>query len=311
MPLNEWDDNSTQSVPPLAGGLSTPQPAASPLDSAISTIKNVAANYNPLMLVKSMQDLARTTVVNPAIGALGAAQGLVRSAPEIASDIGNYVNTGKVSTTGLDTATQLATDFSKMHAKPPQTPLGQQFESNLGTMLEDVPMMPMSPRGGVIGNITGLEERRPLVSPSDVRATIGKAQIVGQELKDLPQDFRNAQSGVKRQNILGEDTLGVKAQKTADTIGDIMTKRKMQGLPPVPGVPGALQPTTSLYAVRPEGSPVVSATTNKVPLGKGGIDSVIRDIMPYSSTPTTYELNDLYQSKILEDTPHDLSLIHI
>ena len=309
MPLNEWDDNSTQSVPPLAGGLSTPQPAASPLDSAISTIKNVAANYNPLMLVKSMQDLARTTVVNPAIGALGAAQGLVRSAPEIASDIGNYVNTGKVSTTGLDTATQLATDFSKMHAKPPQTPLGQQFESNLGTMLEDVPMMPMSPRGGVIGNITGLEERRPLVSPSDVRATIGKAQIVGQELKDLPQDFRNAQSGVKRQNILGEDTLGVKAQKTADTIGDIMTKRKMQGLPPVPGVPGALQPTTSLYAVRPEGSPVVSATTNKVPLGKGGIDSVIRDIMPYSSTPTTYELNDLYQSKILEDTPHDSQFI--
>jgi len=309
--LTGYDDSNAPESKPLAA-----PDLKSPLTAAVSKIKDVATNYNPLMLMKSMQDVAKSTVVNPAIGALGMAQGVVRSVPEVSTDIANYFKTGQVNTTGLDTAKYLADEFAKMHMAPSQTPLGQQFDQSLSNAYDTATQTykmphawPMSPVGGVIDNMTGLEERRPLVSPSDVRATIGKAQIVGQELKDLPQDFRNAQSGVKRQNILGEDTLGVKAQKTADTIGDIMAKRKMQGLPPVPGIPGALQPTTSLYAVRPEGSPVVSSTTNKVPLEKGGIDSVIRDIMPYSSTPTTDELNDLYQSKILEDTPHDSQFI--
>ena len=276
----------------------------SPLHSAINKVKHVATNYNPLMMMKSLQDLARTTVVNPAIGALGAAQGLVRSVPDVANDISNYAKTGQVSTTGLDTATDLANRFNQMHMQPAQTPLGQNFEDYLAKKAPDIPIFPMSPKGGIIGNMTGLEERRPLVAPNDVRAAIGKAQIVGGELRDLPQDFRNAQSGIQKQNILGEPTLGVKAQGVADSIGDIMAKRQMQGLPPVPGIPAELQPRTNMYAVRPEGSPVISATTQKIGLEQGGMDEVIRDILPYGPVLDQDSANALYRHHIIDENHH-------
>ena len=276
----------------------------SPLHSAINKVKHVATNYNPLMMMKSLQDLARTTVVNPAIGALGAAQGLVRSVPDVANDISNYAKTGQVSTTGLDTATDLANRFNQMHMQPAQTPLGQNFEDYLAKKAPDIPIFPMSPKGDIIGNMTGLEERRPLVAPSDVRAAIGKAQIVGGELRDLPQDFRNAQSGIQKQNILGEPTLGVKAQGVADSIGDIMAKRQMQGLPPVPGIPAELQPRTNMYAVRPEGSPVISATTQKIGLEQGGMDEVIRDILPYGPVLDQDSANALYRHHIIDENHH-------
>jgi hypothetical protein len=277
----------------------------SPLNSAINKVKNVATNYNPLMVMKSLQDLARTAVVNPAIGALGAAQGLVRSVPDLANDISNYAKTGQVGTTGLDTATDLTNRFNQMHMQPAQTPLGQNFEDYLAKKAPDIPIFPMSPKGGIIGNMTGLEERRPLVSPSDVRAAIGKAQIVGGELRDLPQDFRNAQSGIQRQNILGEPTLGVKAQGVADSIGDIMAKRQMQGLPPVPGIPAELQPRTNMYAVRPEGSHVISATTQKIALEQGGMDDVIRDILPYGPVLDQDSANALYRHHVIGDDLHE------
>jgi len=277
----------------------------SPLHSAINKVKHVATNYNPLMVMKSLQDLARTTVINPAVGALGAAQGLVRSVPDVANDISNYAQTGEVNRTGLNTATDLANRFNQMHMQPAQTPLGQNFEDYLAKKAPDTPILPMSPRGGIIGNMTGLEERRPLVSPSDVRAAIGKAQIVGGELRDLPQDFRNAQSGIQKQNILGEPTLGVKAQGVADSIGDIMAKRQMQGLPPVPGIPAELQPRTNLYAVRPEGSPMLSATTQKVSLDRGGMDEVIRDILPYGPVLDQDSANALYRYHVIGENHHE------
>ena len=91
---------------------------------------------------------------------------------------------------------------------------------------------------------------RPMLTPDDVRVMGGRAVETGREIRNITEDFRNAQSGVMRQNYMGEPTYGARLQGAADDIGDIMARREMQGLSPIPGIPDAVVPETRMYAVR-------------------------------------------------------------
>jgi hypothetical protein len=120
-----------------------------------------------------------------------------------------------------------------------------------------------------------------------VRVGAGQIKQLAKELKETPQDFQAAQSGLKRQNLYGEDTIGVKAQAAADALGDTLERRKSAGLSTIPGIPQALTPETKLYAVRPKGSRIVQP---KVPESAKGYQ------------PEFNGLNDLVE-EVYGDTP--------
>ena len=94
---------------------------------------------------------------------------------------------------------------------------------------------------------------RPYMTPNDVRVLGANVAKTGREIRDIPADFVNAQSGLKRQDIFGQPTLGTRLQGTAENIGDLMARREMQGLSAVPGIPASIVPETKMYAVRPAG----------------------------------------------------------
>jgi hypothetical protein len=122
--------------------------------------------------------------------------------------------------------------------------MGENFIGGVGKLMEVLkvphafPIVPNAPR-------------RPMLTPTDVRVGAGQAKQLAREVREVPQDFQNAQSGLKRQNLYGEDTLGVKAQAAAESLGDTLERRKSAGKSAIPGVPGELVPETNLYAVRP------------------------------------------------------------
>ncbi len=92
---------------------------------------------------------------------------------------------------------------------------------------------------------------RPYMTPNDVRVLGAQVAKTGREIRDIPADFVNAQSGLKRQDIFGQPTLGTRLQGAAENIGDVMARREMQGLSAVPGIPASIVPETKMYAVRP------------------------------------------------------------
>jgi hypothetical protein len=94
---------------------------------------------------------------------------------------------------------------------------------------------------------------RPYMTPDDVRVMGANVAKTGREIRDIPSDFVNAQSGLKRQDVFGQQTLGTRLQGAAENIGDIMARREMQGLSAVPGIPASIVPETKMYAVRPAG----------------------------------------------------------
>jgi hypothetical protein len=60
------------------------------------------------------------------------------------------------------------------------------------------------------------------VSPDDVRVMGANAKRVAGEVRDIPTDFANAQSGIRRENAFGEPTLGVKAQGAVESVAPVV-----------------------------------------------------------------------------------------
>jgi hypothetical protein len=132
----------------------------------------------------------------------------------------------------------------------PQTELGRDFQEGLVKSMDTLKIPAAWP---VIPNVP----RRPMLTPADVTVGAGQIKQLAKELRETPQDFQAAQSGLKRRNLYGEDTIGVKAQAAADSLGDTLERRRASGLSPIPGVPGVLTPETNRYAVRRKGSRIV------------------------------------------------------
>lgn len=247
-------------------GYDRPVPQADrPLDRATRDLKSIATNMNPLMLMKSMQEMAGTLAVNPLLMPANAAYELATGKP--------------------------GTFYSQA-----QTPAGQAFEEDLGKLMDvaKVPhMWPLTPRPA---------GTRPAITPNDVRVMGAEATRVGRQIRDIPTDFVNAQSGVTRLDpVTNAPTLGAKLQGVAESIGDVMAQREMQGLTPIPGVPAALQPETRMYAVRPKGTSLVTptrmptATTMSHPYDP--VQKLMYDVLaePQTTTLTPTQLQTAYE----------------
>ena len=231
---------------------------------------------NPLMMRKSMEDMARTLVGGaalPVVAPISAGIQALNAAP------GNlYRRSQGQPEVDTPTTEELMRKYGEFIA--PKTQMGRDFEAGLGKAM-DTAKIPHA------WSLSPPAPRRPMLTPTDVRVGAGQIKQLAKELRETPADFQAAQSGLKRQNLYGEDTIGVKAQAAADALGDTLERRQASGKSVIPGVPQALTPDTKMYAVRPKGTRMVQP---KVPESARGfrpdinaLDEVVQDV--YGDTP--------------------------
>jgi len=157
-------------------------------------------------------------------------------------------------------------------------------------------------------------ERRPFISPDDVRVMGAKAVETGREIRNVPEDFRAAQSGLRRESVFGGPTLGARTQGLFDEIGDVMARREMQGLSPIPGIPDVVSPQTRMYAVRPANVGQMIDPTD-LPTAKYGdtprkvrtVQNIIQDIVPTTDFDYPHNNSTEYYNAAVRDAPSDMT----
>ena len=238
--------------------------------------KSLMTSLNPLMMRKSFEDAARTVVGGAALPVVAPISAGVQALNALPGNL--YRRSRGEEEVKTPSTEELMQKYGEAIA--PRTEMGTAFQEGLGKAFETAKVphaWPLTPAG----------PRRPMLTPTDVRVGAGQIKQLAKELRETPADFQAAQSGLKRQNLYGEDTIGVKAQAAADVVGDIVERRRSEGKSLIPGVPQALTPETSLYAVRPKGSRLVQP---KVPESARGyrpdvsaLEGVVEDV--YGDTP--------------------------
>jgi len=293
--------NKPAPTPPSAAsqipGYGKPVPPAQtkpdPLSAAAGNFTELATKYNPLMMMKSMQESVRT--LNPAIPVAGAwadvAQNVQTAGAEAMYDIlGNRKGIEKMQQNYVPVTT------GRFYQEP-TTQLGKEFETGV-TKAMDASKIP------AVWPMAMNQPIRPPITPNDVRVMGAEATRVGRQVKDIPTDFYNAQSGLQKLDpITGQPTYGAKLQGVAESVGDVMAQREMQGLPPIPGLPASMQPMNpKLYAMRPIGSRVTSATLPETAKPDAATyapaQEIIRNVID-SPTMTPVQALDEIQNNIL------------
>jgi len=253
---------------------------------------------NPLMVGRSLVDTTKSFIgssVLPIVAPISAGVQALNAAP------GNIYrrSLGEEEVT-TPTAEELMQKYGQ--ALAPKTEMGKGFIGGVSKLMDILkvpaafPMVPNAPR-------------RAMLTPTDVRVGAGQVKQLAKELRETPADFQAAQSGLKRQNLYGEDTLGVKAQAAADALGDTLERRKSTGQSLVPGLPEALTPETKLYAVRPKGSRIVQAQVPATAKGfrtdNDAISNLVEDI--YGDVPTAdmpaAMVSEEYLRRFLQNNP--------
>ena len=224
-----------------------------PLGAAAGNFTELATKFNPLMMMKSMQESVRT--LNPVIPVAGAwadvAQNVQTAGAEAIYDIlGNRKGIEKMQQNYVPVST------GRFYQEP-TTPLSKEFETDVMKAMDASKMPAMWP-------MALNQPIRPPITPNDVRVMGAEATRIGRQVKDIPTDFYNAQSGLQKlDTITGQPTYGAKLQGVAESIGDIAATRRAEGKSLIPGIPDVVTPETSLYAVRPQGSRLARPTVPK------------------------------------------------
>jgi len=300
----------------------------SPLDTAVNAIKNVAIYNNPLMLRKQGIDLAGDI---PRVAASGVAPYIagitqpVVGAYQYASKMPGVLYRENVlgdpqsmqeAATIRESLPQFAPPGARYNPEPmnqrieaigqavaPQTPQGQAVLEGATQVFEPLKLPMIGPGSGLPG--TSRISPRPLLTPDDVRVLGAEATRVGRQVVDIPTDFVNAQSGLQRIDpVTGQPVLGARIQAGVDRLGDIMEQRRMQGLTPIPGLPAALQPETSMYAVRKSGSklttPTLPETAKEYVPDVDPVGQMLREISidPNVTKPTPTMLDEIVTDQI-------------
>jgi hypothetical protein len=198
--------NKPAPTPPSAAsqipGYGKPVPPAQtkpdPLGAAAGNFTELATKFNPLMMMKSMQESVRT--LNPAIPVAGAwadvAQNVQTAGAEAMYDIlGNRQGIEKMQQNYVPVST------GRFYQEP-TTQLGKEFESGVTQAMDASKMPPVWP-------LAMNQPIRPPITPNDVRVMGAEATRIGRQVKDIPTDFYNAQSGLQKLDpITGKPTLG-------------------------------------------------------------------------------------------------------
>jgi len=282
-PLSSQIPGYDRPVPPAQ----TP-PSANPLEAAAGNFTQLATKFNPLMMAKSMREAAGIVTV-PAVAAVKGVGESILTSPS-----GTYTS-GKAPAY----AEQVAKQF--MEANAPQTPLTQEFASAIAPVMADLP--------AYLGH---LQTGRPAFTPNDLRVMGAEATRVGRQVRDIPTDFANAQSGLQKLDpITGQPTMGsrlgqaergvtqagMRVEKALDPIvQDILAKggTSAEILSAMAGQP--------MYAMRPEGSrlqtAVMPATAKQASATHSPAYDIVSSVID-STTMTPLQALDEIQNKIL------------
>jgi len=157
-------------------------------------------------------------------------------------------------------------------------------------------------------------QRRPLVTPEDVRVMGARAVETGREIRNVPEDFRAAQSGLRRESVFGGPTLGARTQGLFDEIGDVMARREMQGLPPIPGIPDVVSPQTRMYAVRQanvgqmiDPTDLPTAKYSDQPRKIKTASDALSEVLPYVESDYPHNTQHEYYNTAVRDAPSDIT----
>ena len=280
----------------------------SPLDKVTGHFKNIVTQFNPIMMPKVMQDVGTmgTNIVSPIVSpyvdilhnvqAAGAA-GLHRLVGDEKSAQEAEARQRPVTTTSL--------------YREPSLPVVREAEQGLGQMFEASKLPPLGPGSGMPGSAP--VSPRPLLTPNDLRVLGAEATRVGRQVAEIPTDYVNAQTGFQRIDpVTGQPVIGARLQSGVDRLGDIMEQRKMQGLTPIPGLPAALQPETSMFAVRPQGSRLTTPTIPETARGYNPpidpINDMFKEVVgldPDRSQPTPTVLHSLNRRVQIGNLPDE------
>jgi hypothetical protein len=254
--------------------------------------------YNPLMMMKSLKEASGAIALGsvlPVVAPYSAGIQALNAAPG---------NAYRRSLGEQEVETPSTNDLMQKYGEAiyPKTQLGQNMVEGVGKLMRDLkvpdawPMVPNAPR-------------RAMLTPTDVRVGAGQVKQLAKELRETPSDFQAAQSGLKHQNLYGEDTIGVKAQAAVDALGDTLERRTTSGRSAVPGLPGALTPETKLYAVRPKGSRIVQAQMPATAKGfrtdNETINTLVEDIygdVPAAEMPPAMVFEE-YNRRFIQNNP--------
>jgi len=157
-------------------------------------------------------------------------------------------------------------------------------------------------------------QSRPLLSPDDVRVMGGRAIETGRELRNVPEDFRAAQEGLRRESVFGGPTIGARTQGIFDEIGDVMARREMQGLSPIPGIPDVVSPETRMYAVRranvgqmidPTDLPTARYSDQNRKINT--VSNMLNDVVPFTDFEYPHNNSTEYYNAAVRDAPSDMT----
>ena len=240
MPYNEWDDNST----PLPLSLDQiryelAKRGNMPLRADGSDVPYVASEVPQHYVAQSPPRPSSTATNIPQ--ALADRLGL-SAIPQAALSIASGFPAAVAKSMGYESAGQ-AMQYE------PTSRGGMEIAEGVARLPEKITGSTMG--FGAVPELWNMRARG--ITPDDVRVMGANMRRIGNEIVEIPPDFRNAQSGgPKRQNAFGEPTLGVKAEAVASDIGDVMARRQAAGKSTVPYVSDFL-PETNTYAVRNTG----------------------------------------------------------
>ena len=227
---------------------------------------------------------------------------------------------------GLGSAGQAVGEglFSPAYGTPQ---IGPQIESRAKALMEQRALRPSNQTEANINEAVGkVAENLPIMpgemgvmgrgfTPNDLRVVGAKAAQTGREIKSIPTDFANAQSGVKTLNALGDETIGTRLQGGVDALGDTLQRRAEQDKSTIPGVPEFVQPTNSMYAVRPKGSRIQRPDALETSAKARGLDSLRKTLIeavpnPAFLKPETISADKLladYEGRFLSDLPRPVA----
>ena len=276
---NEWDTNS-------------PLPSQDEMKLALAK-KNPFSSFNALgkAAIQNMPGAAFAQGVAP----------IVNFPAQIAGStiygLGNQVVNPSTADFNKDT-----TEAMRALQYEPPTQAGKQFQEAIGTALEASKVPPY------IGHMPPMR-----FNANDARVLTKQNIERAREVAAIPEDFRNAQSGINRESNLGGNTYGANLQAAASDLGDVAARQAARRSE-TGARPGSVQvfsdlvPETNMYAVRPTGygqyveptdlSSGVSAV-GKVP---GNVVNQLEDNLKRGEDPESRFMN--HYSDFIGSVPH-------
>ena len=197
------------------------------------------------------------------------------------------------------------TEAMKYLQYEPPTEAGKEVMETTGQLLEASKLPPY------IGHMP------PMRFNSNDARVLAKQNIErAREVGRIPEDFRNAQEGVRRESPLGGETYGSKLQAVAEDVGDTLernqARRNRYETSPKSSVEifGDLVPETNMYAVRNTGEgQMLRPTTSAGGVEPRNVDfgeteQFLKEISPALSADKPNDIIDQYERTYMsENTP--------